>query len=140
MKSLSYNFELLYVVPKNSPTIINAVFLISFSLTLLAISSKVPFTTFSSGQVALYITAIWVVFGYPPFINFSNTFSIYWTDKNITIEVWCCAKDSIDSFAGTGVLPSILVITKLWDTSGTVYSTPNADDAPRNELTPGVQS
>ena len=77
---------------------------------------------------------------YPPSISFSTTFSISWTERNITIEVWWDAKDSIDSFDGTGVLPSILVITTDWDISGTVYSTPKADDAPKNELTPGVQS
>ena len=41
------------------------------------------------------------------------------------------------SFAGTGVLPSIRVMTTLCDTSGSVYSRFSAAAAPQKELTPG---
>ena len=34
----------------------------------------------------------------------------------------CIRDSSILSFSGTGVLPAILVIITLWDTSGSVYS------------------
>ena len=43
-------------------------------------------------------------------------------------------------FAGTGVLPSILVMITLWEISGSVYSRFSADAAPQKALTPGQES
>ena len=40
----------------------------------------------------------------------------------MAILALCAAKDSMDSASGTGVLPAIRVITKLWLTPGSVYS------------------
>ena len=60
--------------------------------------------------------------------------------RNMTIvEPWA-ASDAMLSRSGTGVLPAILVMMTVWDTSGSVYSALSAAAAPQNELTPGHTS
>ena len=49
----------------------------------------------------------------------------------------CAANDSICSFSGTGVRPSMRVRMTDWLTFGSVYSALSAAAAPQNEDTPG---
>ena len=52
----------------------------------------------------------------------------------------CAASDSICSFSGTGVRPSMRVRMTVWLTFGSVYSALSAAAAPQNEETPGQTS
>ena len=60
--------------------------------------------------------------------------------RNRTIVDWWAAKDCIFSLSGTGVRPSMRVMTTLWEMPGRVYSSPRAAAAPEKELTPGHTS
>ena len=77
---------------------------------------------------------------YPPRIS-SSASSVRSPElKKRTMVAPCAAKEATDSRSGTGVLPAILVITTLWDISGSVYSMFKAAAAPQKELTPGQTS
>ena len=63
--SLEYSYDSGFIT---SPIITIAVFVTRASLTFCSISSRVPSITFSSSQLALYMTAAGVESPYPPFL------------------------------------------------------------------------
>lgn len=61
-------------------------------------------------------------------------------ERKRTIDARWAASERMPSRSGTGVRPSMRLMTSVWLTPGRVYSAPTAAAAAQKELTPGTTS